>query len=58
MLSAVTVLLVLGFTAVFGLVDFAWVIAPVAKAALLVVPVTFMVSLIIGFAGKRRSWFE
>lgn len=41
-----------------GLFGFNDIVAPVAKAAILLVPATFTVSLVIGFASRRRSWFE
>jgi hypothetical protein len=54
------VLIVLGVLAVvaaislFGLFGIG---APLAAAAIILVPATFMVSLVIGFASRRRSWF-
>jgi hypothetical protein len=41
-----------------GLFGLAFIVAPVAKATLLVVPVIFTISLAVGFASKRRTWFH
>jgi len=51
------VLAVLAVLAAFSLFGFFGVVSPVAAAAIFLVPGTFMVSLIIGFASRRRSWF-
>ncbi len=58
MLSTIIVFFVLATTTVVGLMDFAWIVAPLAKATILLVPAIFMLSLIIGFALRRRSWFR
>ncbi len=41
-----------------GLFEFGLIVAPIAKATLLVVPAIFTISLAIGFACKRRTWFQ
>ena len=43
--------------AAISLFGFTGIVAPIAKAAILLVPTTFTVSLVIGFASRRRSWF-
>ena len=54
------VLFVLAVLAVFAAVSlfgFFGIVSPLAAAAIFLIPATFMVSLIIGFASRRRSWF-
>ena len=50
-------LVVLAVLVAISFVGFFGVITPLATAAILLVPATFMVSLVIGFASRRRSWF-
>ena len=57
MRAIVTLLIVLGVTATISLFGFTSVVTPVAKAAIWFVPATFAVSLVIGFASRRRTWF-
>ena len=52
------VLLVLAVTVIIGLFGVSWIVAPVAKIAILLVPAIFMVSLAIGFVSRRGSWFQ
>jgi hypothetical protein len=58
MRSFETVLLVLAVTVIIGLFGVSWIVAPVAKIAILLVPAIFMVSLAIGFVSRRGSWFQ
>ncbi|MGC9997626.1 MAG: hypothetical protein ABSE79_20090 [Terriglobia bacterium] len=51
------VLALLAVLAAVSFVGFFSVVTPIATAAILLVPATFMVSLVIGFASRRRSWF-
>jgi thiol:disulfide interchange protein len=53
-LIALAVLAVLAAISLFGLFGIG---TPLATAAITLVPATFMVSLVIGFASRRRSWF-
>jgi hypothetical protein len=55
-----TVLIVMAVLAVLGAVSLVGVfgiVTPIATVAILLVPATFMVSLVIGFASRRRTWF-
>jgi hypothetical protein len=58
MSGAVTLIFVLAITAMIGLFGFTGIVAPIAKAAILLVPAIFTVSLVIGFASRRQSWFR
>lgn len=51
----VFILALLGLVAIFG---FAEVFGPVARAAVVWVPAIFTVSLLIGFASRRQTWFR
>ena len=53
------VIIFIGLTALgaISLFGFFGVVTPIAAAAISFVPATFMVSLVIGFASRRRSWF-
>jgi hypothetical protein len=51
------VLAVLAILAAVSLFGFFGVVTPLATAVIFLVPATFMVSLVIGFASHRRSWF-
>ena len=57
MRAVVTMLIVLAVIAAISLFGFFGIITPIASATILLVPATFMVSLVIGFASRRRSWF-
>lgn len=57
MRAIVTVLVILAALAAISIFDFSGIVTPIAKAAILLVPITFTVSLVIGFAW-RRSWFR
>jgi len=57
MRAVLIVLAVLAVGTAISLVGFFGIVTPIATAAILLVPATFMVSLIIGFASRRRSWF-
>ena len=57
MRAVLIVLAVLAVGTAISLVGFFGFVTPIATAAILLVPATFMVSLIIGFASRRRSWF-
>jgi len=57
MRTVLIVLAVLAVLAAISLVGVFGIVAPIATAAILLVPATFMVSLIIGFASRRRIWF-
>jgi hypothetical protein len=57
MRAVLIVLAVLAVVAAISLVGVFGIVAPIATAAILLVPATFMVSLVIGFASRRRSWF-
>jgi len=51
------VLAVLAVLAAISFVGFFGIVTPIATATILLVPATFMASLVIGFASRRRSWF-
>jgi len=51
------VLILLAFATVLGVFGISWIVAPVAKIALLLIPAIFMISLAVGFLSRRRSWF-
>jgi len=57
MRTIVTVLLILAVIAAISLFGVFGVLTPVAKASIWFVPAIFAVSLIIGFASRRRTWF-
>jgi hypothetical protein len=57
MVGAVVILFVLGITSLIGIFGFGGFVAPVARIVLLTVPAIFAVSLVIGFALRRRTWF-
>jgi hypothetical protein len=57
MRAVLIVLAVLAVLAAISLVGVFGIVTPIATAAILLVPATFMVSLMIGFASRRRSWF-
>jgi uncharacterized membrane protein YtjA (UPF0391 family) len=46
------------FSATVGFFGFTGVVAPIAKVALLLVPAIFTISLIVGFASRKRAWFR
>jgi hypothetical protein len=58
MRGAVIVLLTVGITTLIGFFGLTGIVAPIAKAALLLVPAIFTMSLIIGFALRRQHWFR
>ncbi len=58
MSSALIVIFMLTITAMMGFLGITEIVAPIANAALLVVPAIFMISLAIGFASRRQSWFR
>ena len=51
----VFILTLTGLVAVFGFTE---VFGPVARAAIVWVPAIFTVSLLIGFASRRQTWFR
>ncbi len=51
------VLAVLAVLATISFVGFFGIVTPIATATILLVPSTFMASLVIGFVSRRRSWF-
>jgi hypothetical protein len=53
----VTTLIILASIAAISLFGFSGVVTPIATAAIWFVPATFAVSLVIGFASRRRTWF-
>jgi len=57
MRAIVTMLIVMSVIATISLFGVLGVITPIAAAVIWFVPATFMVSLVIGFASRRRSWF-
>jgi hypothetical protein len=57
MRAVLIVLAVLAVVAALSLSGLFGIATPVAAAAITLVPATFMVSLVIGFAARRRSWF-
>ena len=57
MRAVLIVLAVVAVLAAISFVGFFGIVTPIATAAVLLVPATFMVSLVIGFASRRRSWF-
>jgi len=57
MRAVLIVLAVLAVGTAISLVGFFGFVTPIATGAILLVPATFMVSLVIGFASRRRSWF-
>ena len=57
MRAVLIVLAVLAVLAAISLFGFYGIVTPLATAAIVLVPATFMVSLVIGFASRRRSWF-
>ena len=58
MRNVTIVLLMATVTAMFYLFAFTEIIAPIAKAALLLVPAIFTVSLVVGLFFRVRNWFE
>lgn len=50
-------LIVLAVIAAISLFGFFGVVTPIATTTIWFVPATFTVSLVIGFASRRRSWF-
>ena len=52
------IVFVAAITAMFYLFAFTGIVAPIAKAALLLVPAIFTISLVIGFVFRVRSWLE
>ena len=57
MRAVLIVLAVLAVVAAISLFGLFGIGTPLAAAAITLVPATFMVSLVIGFASRRRSWF-
>jgi hypothetical protein len=51
-------LIVLAVIAAISLFGFFGVVTPIATATIWFVPMAFTVSLVIGFASRRRSWFR
>lgn len=51
----VFILALTGLVAVFGFTE---VFGPIARAAVVLVPAIFTVSLLIGFASRRQTWFR
>jgi hypothetical protein len=56
--AIVAVLVVLTVFAAISVFDFSAIVTPIAKATILFVPAAFMVSLVIGFASRKGSWFR
>ena len=52
------IIVVLAVVTVLGLLDFTGIVAPIAKAAFLLIPAVFAISLVVGFASKRQNWFR
>lgn len=57
MRGVLIVLAALAVIAAVSLFGFFGIVTPIATTAILLVPATFTVSLVIGFASRRRSWF-
>jgi len=57
MRTAVTMLIVLTLIATFSVFGFSGVVTPLATAAIWFIPAIFAVSVVIGFASRRRTWF-
>ena len=57
MRAALIVLAALAVVAAISFLGFVGFLTPIASAAIRLVPATFMVSLVIGFASRRRNWF-
>ena len=57
MRSAVIVLFLVALSALIVFFGFSRIVAPIAHAAVVLVPAIFTISLIIGFASRRHSWF-
>jgi hypothetical protein len=57
MRAAAIVLGVLAVTAGVSLFGFFGIVTPIATAALLLIPITFTLSVLVGFASRRRTWF-
>ena len=57
MRAIVLILMLAAIVAAISLFGFNGIVAPIAKAAIVLVPATFTVSVVIGFASRKRSWF-
>jgi len=57
MRTVLAMLFILAVIAAISLFGFSDVVTPIATAAIWFVPATFAVSLVIGFASRRRTWF-
>lgn len=56
--DAVIIVFIFATLTVIGLVGLTGIVAPIAKAALLLVPTIFAISLAVGFASRRQNWFR
>jgi len=58
MRTATIIAMVAAISAASYVFAFTGIVAPIARVALLLMPAIFMVSLVVGFASRMRSWFE
>jgi len=56
--DVVVFIVIMATTIIVGLLGFAEIVGPIARAALLLIPTIFAVSLAFGFVSRRQNWFR